>query len=71
MAVIQKLINSCLSEDIDTINKLLNSISINLDTIESKIEGKTLVKNVLQKWLNFGDCMIQLIINHLPSPTQA
>merc|ERR1712188_167316 len=42
-----------------------------LTTDEKELEGKPLIKRIMQKWLPAGETMLQLITIHLPSPVTA
>merc|ERR1711881_670793 len=48
--------------------KLLGKLEIKLSTEDKELEGKPLIKKIMQKWLPAGETMLQLITIHLPSP---
>lgn len=48
--------------------ELLSKLDIKLKKEELDLEGKPLIKKIMQKWLPAGDTMLQLITIHLPSP---
>lgn len=51
--------------------KLLEKLNIALTAEEKELEGKPLIKKIMQKWLPAGETMLQLIVLHLPSPVTA
>merc|ERR1712038_1637636 len=51
--------------------KLLEKLEIKLSNEDKELEGKPLVKKIMQKWLPAGETMLQLISIHLPSPVTA
>ena len=55
----------------DQYEKLLDKLEIKLTGEEKELEGKQLIKKIMQKWLPAGDTMLQLITIHLPSPVVA
>ena len=54
-----------------TYEKLLEKLAIKLTVEERELEGKPLIKRIMQKWLPAGETMLQLITIHLPSPVTA
>merc|ERR1712241_642185 len=55
----------------DIKDKLLEKLDIKLTKEEKELEGKPLIKRIMQKWLPAGETMLQLITIHLPSPVTA
>ncbi|KAJ8029675.1 Elongation factor 2 [Holothuria leucospilota] len=49
-------------------NKLLEKLNIKLSAEQRDLEGKPLIKTVMQKWLPAGETLLQMITIHLPSP---
>ena len=52
----------------DVYTKLIEKLEIKLTLEEKELEGKPLIKKIMQKWLPAGETMLQLITIHLPSP---
>lgn len=52
----------------DIYTKLLEKLNIKLSSEEKELEGKPLIKRIMQKWIPAGETMLQLITIHLPSP---
>ena len=46
-------------------------LNIKLSSEERELEGKPLLKKVMQKWLPAGETLLQMITIHLPSPVTA
>jgi elongation factor 2 len=51
--------------------KLLSSLNIKLTQEESEYEGKKLLKRIMRKWLDAANCLMEMIVLHLPSPKVA
>ena len=47
---------------------LLEKLNIKLSAEDRELEGKPLIKKIMQKWLPAGETMLQMITIHLPSP---
>jgi len=52
----------------DVYTKLIEKLDIKLTVEERELEGKPLIKRIMQKWIPAGDTMLQLNTIHLPSP---
>ena len=50
---------------------LLTKLGIKLTSDESSLQGKLLVRKVMQKWIGAADALLEMIILHLPSPRVA
>jgi len=57
--------------DWEKIDKMLGNLEINLKSEEKKLEGKHLMKNIFQKWINAAEALLEMIILKLPSPVKA
>jgi elongation factor 2 len=55
----------------DKIDKMLTDLGINLKSEERQLEGKHLMKNIFQKWINAAEALLEMIIMKLPSPVKA
>jgi elongation factor 2 len=51
--------------------KLLSSLNIELKQEEAEYEGKKLLKRIMRKWLDAANCLMEMIVLHLPSPAVA
>lgn len=69
-----KTLNICLENNFIEIEKLTEKLDINLKFKEEdkeKLTGRDLMQYTMKKWLPAADAMLELIINHLPSPLVA
>jgi len=66
-----KMFDAVMNFKKDIYEKLLEKLSIKLTVEEKELEGKPLIKRIMQKWLPAGETMLQLITIHLPSPVTA
>merc|ERR1719331_1110152 len=55
----------------DKIDKMLKPIEVTLKADERNLQGKHLMKNIFQKWINAAEALIEMIILKLPSPVKA
>ena len=55
----------------EKVNKMLSTLEITLKADELKLQGKHLMKNVFQKWINAAEALLEMIILKLPSPVTA
>jgi len=68
---IYKMFDAVMNFKKDVFEALLEKLRIKLTTEEKDLEGKPLIKRIMQKWLPAGETMLQLITIHLPSPVTA
>merc|ERR1739838_91107 len=68
---IYKMFDAVMGHKKEQTEKLLTKLEIKLTTEEKELEGKPLIKKIMQKWLPAGETMLQLITLHLPSPVTA
>jgi len=52
-------------------DKMLNSLNIVLSSADRELQGKHLLKNIMQKWINAADTLLEMLVVHLPSPRAA
>ena len=71
MEPIVQLIRAVLNEDKVKYEKMLTSLNIVLKADDKLQSGKQLMKTIMQRWLPAADCLIQMVIQHLPSPVVA
>jgi elongation factor 2 len=57
--------------EMDKVDKMIKTLNISLNSDERNLQGKHLMKNVFQKWINAADALIEMIILKLPSPVKA
>lgn len=68
---IYKMFDAVMNFKKDVTAKLLEKLNIVLSGEDKELEGKPLIKKIMQKWLPAGETMLQLIVLHLPSPVTA
>lgn len=68
---IYKMFDAVMNFKKDEYTKLLEKLEVKLSVEERELEGKPLIKKIMQKWLPAGETMLQLITIHLPSPVVA
>jgi elongation factor 2 len=66
-----KLADSVKSGKKEVYEPMLKKLEIELDPDEKLLEGKHLVRKVMQKWIFASEALLEMIILHLPSPRQA
>lgn len=52
-------------------DKMLTSLNVVLAQADRDLLGKHLLKNVMQKWINAADTLLEMMVVHLPSPRAA
>jgi len=65
---IYKMFDAVMNFKKDVYTKLIEKLEIKLTSEEKDLEGKPLIKRIMQKWIPAGETMLQLITIHLPSP---
>ena len=63
-----KLANTVYSGEKNIYQPLLEKLGIKLEGKELELQGKKLMRKVMQKWINASDALLEMIILHLPSP---
>jgi elongation factor 2 len=63
-----KLSNSIATGKKEVYQPLLEKLNIVLKGEELDLQGKHLIRKVMQKWINASEALLEMIILHLPSP---
>jgi elongation factor 2 len=71
MEPIIRLCKATMNGEMEKVDKMLTNLEIVLKQDERTLQGKHLMKNVFQKWINAADALLEMIILKLPSPVQA
>jgi len=71
MEPIIKLTRSIMDGNEEQMNKMLTTVGVVLSTEEKELKGKHLLKLILSRWINAADCLLEMIVLHLPSPKVA
>jgi elongation factor 2 len=65
---IQRLAKAVMEGNNEALNKILTTLGIELKSEDRELTEKRLLKRIMQKWLNAADCLLECIVQHLPSP---
>merc|ERR1712142_1088243 len=68
---IYKMFDAVMNFKKEATAKLIEKLDIKLSVEDKELEGKPLIKKIMQKWIPAGETMLQLITIHLPSPVTA
>ena len=71
MAPVIKLCKSAMNNEVEAVSKMTTGLGITMKADELKLQGKHLMKNVFQKWINAAEALLEMIILKLPSPVVA
>ncbi|PWY72632.1 P-loop containing nucleoside triphosphate hydrolase protein [Aspergillus eucalypticola CBS 122712] len=66
-----KIFAAVMNSKKDEISNLLENLDIKLATQDQDKEGKQLLKAIMRTFLPAADCLLEMIILHLPSPVTA
>eukprot|EP01129_Flabellula_baltica_P005617 TRINITY_DN203_c2_g1_i2.p1 TRINITY_DN203_c2_g1~~TRINITY_DN203_c2_g1_i2.p1 ORF type:complete len:720 (+),score=170.07 TRINITY_DN203_c2_g1_i2:263-2422(+) len=68
-----KIYNTCSRLDIseDEVNSLLHALDIRLSGKDKELRGQKLITRIMQTWIPAGDALVEMIVDHLPSPVEA
>merc|ERR1719472_81456 len=68
---ISKIFKNCMEENYDAVTKMLNAVGVQLTKDDLELRQKPLLKRCMQKWLPAHDALLEMFVQHLPSPRQA
>lgn len=69
---ILKMCRAIMLNDKETYEDLMQKVKVELNAEErKKLTEKDLLKCVMSRWLSAADCLMEMMIMHLPSPKQA
>jgi elongation factor 2 len=71
MEPVIRLCKASFNGEWEKIDKMLPTLNITLKADERTLQGKHLMKNIFQKWINAADALLEMIIMKLPSPVKA
>ena len=71
MDPICKLCQQIIDGNVEQYTKMLTSLGLELTQDEKALSGKQLLKSVMSKWLPAADCLLEMMVLHLPSPREA
>jgi len=68
---IGKVFKNCMDEKYDAVTKMLSAVGVTLTKEDLELRQKPLLKRCMQKWLPAHDALLEMLVQHLPSPRQA
>lgn len=71
MEPVVRLCRATMNNKMEQVDKMLTTLNITLKAEERTLQGKQLMKNVFQKWINAAEALLEMIILKLPSPVVA
>ena len=71
MDPIIKLSKSVTENKPEVYNKMLEAVGLKLTQEEQNATGRLLMRTVFQKWILAADALIEMVVEHLPSPKTA
>ena len=71
MEPIVKISKACVEMNNEVIDKLLGTIGVKLTSEERELQGKKLLKVIMQRWIDASEAVLEMMVEHLPSPKVA
>lgn len=71
MEPVIRLCRATIKGEMEKVDKMLTTLDITLKSEERSLQGKHLMKNIFQKWINAAEALLEMIILKLPSPIKA
>lgn len=71
MDPICKLCQAIIDGNVEQYTKMLKILGLELSQEDKVLQGKQLLKSVMSKWLPAADCLMEMMVLHLPSPRVA
>jgi elongation factor 2 len=68
---ISKVFKNCMDEKYDAVTKMLTAVGVTLTKEDLELRQKPLLKRCMQKWLPAHDALLEMLVQHLPSPAAA
>jgi len=68
---ISVLFDAIMNDKKEMYTKMLAKLNVTIPKDAQELTGKPLLKRVMQTWLPAAECLLQMIVNHLPSPRVA
>jgi elongation factor 2 len=66
-----KLCTACMDGKVEQYEKMLKTLEVELTQEEKAFTGKHLLKAAMSRWLPAADCLLEMMVLHLPSPRVA
>ena len=71
MEPVIRLCRASMNGEMEKVDKMITTLGIELKTADRDLQGKHLMKNIFQKWINAAEALLEMIILKLPSPVKA
>jgi elongation factor 2 len=71
MMPIKQLFAAVMGDQKETYTKMLTALGVAIPKDAKDLVAKPLLKRIMQEWLPAGDALLEMIVNHLPSPRTA
>jgi len=68
---INKLVEAVMNDKPDIYKKMLKSLGVKIPKDATDLVGKPLLKRIMQTWLPASEALMEMLVNHLPSPAVA
>ena len=68
---ISKVFTNCMDEKYEAVTKMLGAVGVTLTKEDLELRQKPLLKRCMQKWLPAHDALLEMFVQHLPSPKKA
>jgi elongation factor 2 len=68
---ISKIFSNCMEEKYEAVTKMLGAVGVTLTKDDLELRQKPLLKRCMQKWLPAHDALLEMLVQHLPSPAKA
>jgi elongation factor 2 len=68
---IYKVFNAAMNDDTAKLTKMLTAVGVTLNKDDLELKQKPLLKRCMQKWLPAHDALLEMLVQHLPSPRKA
>jgi len=65
------LVTAVMNQKTETVDSMLSKLAIKLPKSADDLRGKPLLKTLMRTWLPASDALLEMIVNHLPSPAIA
>jgi len=65
------LMRNIMDGNLEIVWKMIETLGIQLKNDEKQLQGKLLMKNIYQKWINAAEALLEMIVMKLPSPRKA
>ena len=68
---ISKVFKNAMDDNTDGCAKMLKAVGVTLTKDDLELRQKPLLKRCMQKWLPAHDALLEMLVQHLPSPAAA